>query len=327
MKGKIMRPVKDNRILVVDDEEIILEVLSGVIARAGYTVTTASNGEEAWEIFSDKPFALVIMDLVMEGISGIDLLQKIRRCHPETQVIIMTGHASLDSATAALRAGAFDYLSKPFRGFDKITASVRLAMKKYADIHQNQSEIERLKKRIAQVENANNVLKNTSIRDGLTGLFNYRYFQEDLAYELLRSNRYKRTFSLLFIKIASFQRFIETYGKIEADKLLITVGHQLKLNLRKTDLLARYKDEMFLAILPETSKPNSEKLADGLCTRVANNVQEQRGTRSTYDVTLRIGVSTYPVDGTNGSSLLKYAQEATSRTTEGALNRVNIKMP
>ena len=322
-----MSPLKDNRILVVDDEEIILEVLSGVITRAGYTVTTASSGEEAWEMFSDKPFPLVIMDLVMDGISGIDLLQKIRQRHSETQVIIMTGHASLDSATASLRAGAFDYLSKPFGGFDKITASVCMAMEKYAEIHQNMSEIERLKKRIEEVERANNVLKNMSIRDGLTGLFNYRYFQEDLAYELLRSNRYKRTFSLLFIKIESFQRFIETYGKIEADKLLITVGHQLKLNLRKTDLLARYKDEMFLAILPETSKPNSEKLADGLCTRVANNVQEQRGTRSTYDVALSIGVSTYPADGTDGSTLLKYAQQTSSLTTEGALNRVNIKMP
>ncbi len=322
-----MSPFNDNRILIVDDEEIILQVLSGLVTRDGYTVTTASSGEEAWETFSDEPFPLVIMDLVMDGISGIDLLEKIRQRHPETQVIIITGHASLDSATAALRAGAFDYLSKPFEDLDMITTSVSWAMKKYEQIHSNLSEIESLRKKIEDVERANKVLNNMSIRDGLTGLFNYRYFQEDLAYELLRSNRYKRTFSLLFIKLESFQDFIETYGKTEADKLLITVGHQLKLNLRKTDLLARYKDEMFLTILPETSKPNSEILADSLCKRVANNIQEQRGTRSTYDVALSIGVSTYPVDGTDGSTLLKYAQQTTSRTTEGALNRVSIKMP
>jgi diguanylate cyclase (GGDEF)-like protein len=322
-----MNPLKNNRILVVDNKEILFQVLSGLITRDGYTVKTTSSAEEAWEMFSDEPFPLVIMDLVMNCISGIDLLQKIKQRHPATQVIIMTGDASLDSATASFRAGAFDYLSKPFQGFEKIRASVNLAMKKYAQIHQNLSEIDRLKKRITEVESANKVLKNMSIRDGLTGLFNYRYFQEDLACELLRSNRYKRTFSLLFIKIESFESFIETYGKTEADKLLITVGHQLNLNLRKTDLLARYKDEMFLAILPETSKSNSKRLADSLCMRVANNTREQSGTRSIYNVALSIGVSTYPADGKDGSTLLKLAQQTSSQTIGGALNRVNIKMP
>lgn len=322
-----MNPIKDNRILVVDDEEILLQVLSGLLTRNGYTITMASSGEEAWELFSDEPFPLVIMDNVIDGIPRIDLLQKIKKHHPETQVIIMTGHASLDSATASLRAGAFDYLSKPFEDLDKITASVSLAIKKYTQIHQNRREITRLKKKIEEVEAANKVLKNMSIRDGLTGLFNYRYFQEDLAYELLRSNRYQRTFSVLFIKIESFQNFIEVYGKTEADKLLITIGHQLKLNLRKTDLLAHYKDEMFLAMLPETSKKNSEILADSLCARLAKSVFVIEGTRSTYDITLNIGVSTYPTDGKDGSTLLKNAQQSSPRTTTGALNEVRIKTP
>jgi DNA-binding NtrC family response regulator len=189
-----MSLVKENRILVVDDDEGLLEAVSQVLKRGGYAVATASSGEEAWALFLNDPNPVVVTDLIMKNMSGIDLLQKIKQQQPDTQVIIMTNHASFDSVIMSLRCGAFDYLSKPFDDLNLLMASVTRAIKKYDQIRENLLEIDRLREKIGEIENANKLLKNLTIRDGLTGLFNYRYFQEDLAYELLRSGRFKRTF-------------------------------------------------------------------------------------------------------------------------------------
>ncbi|MEN8807591.1 MAG: diguanylate cyclase [Desulfobacterales bacterium] len=322
-----MSLVKENRVLVVDDEEALLEAVSQVLKRGGYAVATASNGEEAWELFLSNPYPVVVTDLDMKNMSGMDLLQKIKQHHPDTQVIIMTNHASIDSVTMSLRCNAFDYLSKPFDPFNLFMTSVTRAMKKYDQIRENLLEINRLREKIEEIENANKLLKNLTIRDGLTGLFNYRYFQEDLAYELLRSGRFKRTFSLLFIKVDGFQSFIEKYGQTEADKLLLTISHQLKRNLRKTDLLARHSDEKFVAILPETPKQASEKLAHDLCTRMANQIIPQNSTWSTYKVYLSMGVSTYPTDGNDGSTLLKKAEKSVFPEPRCDINGLCIRTP
>lgn len=322
-----MSLVKENRILVVDDEEGLLEAVSQVLTRGGYAVATASSGEEAWELFLSDPYPVVVTDLVMKNMSGMDLLQKIKQQHPDTQVIIMTNHASFDSVTMSLRCGAFDYLSKPFDDFNLFMTSVTRAIKKYDQIRENLLEINRLREKIGEIENANKLLKNLTIRDGLTGLFNYRYFQEDLAYELLRSGRFKRTFSLLFIKVDGFQSFIEKYGQTEADKLLLTISHQLKRNLRKTDLLARHSDEKFVAILPETPKKASEKLAHDLCTRMANQIVPQNRSWSSYKVYLSIGVSTYPTDGNDGSTLLKKAETSVFTEPHGDINGLCVRTP
>ncbi len=102
------------RILVVDDEESLLAVLTQVLSKNGYEVTAAASGEEAWEIFQNDPFSLVITDIVMKKMTGIDLLKKIKEKSPITQVIMMTSYASLDTVITALRSGAYDYLFKHF---------------------------------------------------------------------------------------------------------------------------------------------------------------------------------------------------------------------
>ena len=189
-----MSSYKDLKILVVDDEESLLSVLSQVLKREGFRVTTASSGVEAWEIFKKDPVPLVIADIVMPGMTGIELLLKIKEASPETQVIIMTSYASFETVTKALRHGAFDYLIKPFEDLDVILTAAKRALEKIDRIFENQLEIERLKKKVSDLETSNTFLKNLAIRDGLTGLFNYRYFQEDLAHEVLRSGRERRIF-------------------------------------------------------------------------------------------------------------------------------------
>ena len=105
---------KEIPILVVDDEQSIRNVLSQVLKDEGFAVTEAADGEQAMAAFEEAFYPLVITDIVMPGLSGIELLEKIKKRNYETQVIIITSHASMDTAIQALRNGAYDYLFKPF---------------------------------------------------------------------------------------------------------------------------------------------------------------------------------------------------------------------
>jgi two-component system, NtrC family, response regulator AtoC len=103
-----------NRILIVDDEKKILKVLSGFFSDSGYKIDTAESGEEALNLFRKSVFDLVITDVVLKDRSGLDLLQEMKEINPATQVIIITAYGSISDAVAAMKAGAFDYILKPF---------------------------------------------------------------------------------------------------------------------------------------------------------------------------------------------------------------------
>ncbi len=106
--------MKNNSILIVDDEESILATLSFNLEKQGYKVETAQSGKEGLEKFNKLKHDLVVTDLVMEGLNGIDVLKEVKRTQSDTQVMVLTGHSSLTTAIEALRLGASDYLQKPF---------------------------------------------------------------------------------------------------------------------------------------------------------------------------------------------------------------------
>ena len=133
------------RILVVDDEQIIRESLSYVLRNEGYEVVEASNGKEAFERQEAKPFDLVITDIEMPEMRGITLLEQIAARTPETFVIIVTAFGSLETAIAALRKGAYDYVLKPI-DFDDMLHRVR----KLLDHRALAKEITRLRQELNQ---------------------------------------------------------------------------------------------------------------------------------------------------------------------------------
>jgi len=103
------------KILVIDDEDSVRESLATILKQMGYHVETRGDGKSAIRLFKQEKFDLVITDLKMAGLSGIEVLEKVKMLQPEILVIIMTGFASLESAIASIRKGAFDYLVKPFQ--------------------------------------------------------------------------------------------------------------------------------------------------------------------------------------------------------------------
>jgi len=102
-----------HNILIIDDEEDILDVLSDVITSWGYLPIIARDGEDALEKFKEVPVDLVLSDIRMPKIDGLSLLERIKKASPNTIVILLTGHPSIESAVRAMKDGAFDYLTKP----------------------------------------------------------------------------------------------------------------------------------------------------------------------------------------------------------------------
>jgi DNA-binding NtrC family response regulator len=116
------------RLLIVDDEPRMTQVLGILADRWGYEVRTASNGEEALKTLQEFPAELVVTDLKMPGLDGEGLLHQVRARYPETAVIMMTAHATVKSAVEAMKAGAFDYVMKPFENEE-----LRLTMERAVD--------------------------------------------------------------------------------------------------------------------------------------------------------------------------------------------------
>jgi response regulator RpfG family c-di-GMP phosphodiesterase len=102
-------------ILVVDDEQSIREALRQYLTHCGYTVTSCSDAESALEAFESCPSPIVLTDLMMPGLSGEELLREIKKRAPLTEVILMTGYGTIDSAVSAIKSGAYDYVIKPFK--------------------------------------------------------------------------------------------------------------------------------------------------------------------------------------------------------------------
>jgi two-component system response regulator PilR (NtrC family) len=125
-------------ILVVDDEEIMREILETLLTRDGYDVRLASSGEEGLQLARALPFDAAIVDIMMPGIDGIETLDALKSIDEDLAVLIVTAYASVESAISAMKNGAFDYLTKPFKN-DEVLAVVHNALERRRLVHENRN--------------------------------------------------------------------------------------------------------------------------------------------------------------------------------------------
>ncbi|MFH1655999.1 MAG: response regulator, partial [Candidatus Omnitrophota bacterium] len=118
-----------NRILVVDDEQDVVEALFHTLKRCGYEVETALTGEAGIEKTKKSKFDVVLLDINLPDLNGIQVLEQMKKVDPEIEVIMITGYGSIESATESLKKGAYDYIQKPVSG-DKIVILIEKAIEK-----------------------------------------------------------------------------------------------------------------------------------------------------------------------------------------------------
>ncbi len=312
---------KKGRILVVDDEQSLRIILSQVLTEEGYEVTVAQNGEEGLELFQQDPFPVVFTDIVMGNMNGLELLQAIKQISSETQVVIITSHASLDTSITALRAGAYDYLVKPFDDLDMISNVADRAVEKLHLIKENKRLLEELKVKNDQLMAANIALKELAVRDGLTGLYNHRYFQEALTVEVLRCNRHDRGFSLIFLDVDKFKTYNDINGHPAGDVALKSIGHLIGSRLRGSDILCRYGGEEFAIILPETSKELTCKIGEEIRKQIEAHPFEGEASQPGGNLTISLGIAAYDDDGRDGSTLMETVDKRLYKAKADGRNR------
>ena len=148
-------------ILVVDDEKSQREILEMILSGEGYDVTTASSGEAAMKFVADRHFDLVLTDLKMTGMSGLELLKELTDFDKSIIVLLLTAHGTVDSAVDALRLGAFDYLQKPYDR-EKLLDTISRALNKLtnldAEIVSSSPEMDKVKKLIVKVAKSNSTV-------------------------------------------------------------------------------------------------------------------------------------------------------------------------
>jgi len=287
------------RLLVVDDDVELCQSLSDIFGEKGYLVETAYNGAQAEEKLRETFFNVSLLDIKLPDIDGIELLRRLKKVHPNTEVILITGYASLESSIAALREGAFAYVIKPM-AMDDVIATVEQAIDK-------QRLLLAKEKMLIQERWGKEYYRTLSNIDGLTELYNYRYFRELLTREIALAKRYSNYLSLLMIDIDNFKEYNDIHGHLAGDKALRQVARLLKTSCRSGDVVTRYGGEEFTVLMPYTKKEDAAIAAERL-----RGIIEKGQPRPWVEpwLTVSIGIANFPSDAQSEEELISRADQA-----------------
>lgn len=235
-------------ILVVDDEETIRETVSAMLEALGHAVEAFGDAATALTRLDNEPCDIVISDIRMPGMDGLSLIKEIKERFPNTDIITMTGYGSSYSYTNVIKAGASDFIAKPF-GLDEIEAKLNRLIRE-------RTTREELKR-------TNEELLKLSIKDDLTSLYNRRCFYTKLEGEMNRAKRQRRSLFLIMFDLDHFKQYNDTYGHVKGDQLLKGVGKAVRASIRKNvDAGFRYGGDEFTIIVPEANREQSLKVAE-----------------------------------------------------------------
>jgi diguanylate cyclase (GGDEF)-like protein len=318
------------RVLIIDDEAHIRNILVEAL-KANYDCQTAASAEDGLEILKDHPCALVISDINMKGITGLEMVPEILEVDPDTVVIIMSGAQTMENAVGALRVGAFDFLMKPF-DLRLVEAAVRRGVEHYQlRIAKRQYEIEleqrvqertnelltttvQLETEIAERNRAEERLNYLAYHDLLTELPNRALFQDRLSQALSTAKRESQILAVFLLSIDRFKNVSETLGSACADKLVVDVAERLVKTMREGDTVAYWGNDEFAFLFQQlVSSEDAIQISKRLQSTFESTFTW--GTDEIY-LTASVGIALYPMNGHDDASLLKNASAALAQAKQ-----------
>jgi diguanylate cyclase (GGDEF)-like protein len=299
-------------ILVADDDRVTREYVAGLLRGHGYEVTAVDGGQKAIDRCHRGGIGLVLLDVVMEGMTGTDACRMLKATSGGQgdflPIILLTARTDTESRIDGLRIGADDYICKPF---DERELLARV------------ESMIRIKRMHDDVNAARERLERLAIKDDLTGLYNYRYLQSRLNEEFKRAERYREPLSCAMIDIDHFKTFNDRFGHEVGDRVLAEVAGRLLEAVREVDVVARYGGEEFLLVLPSTHLAGALTVAE----RVWRTIGKAPFPLDAHEeqITVSIGVALYPSRGVSTrDELLKAADRALYRSKDDGRNRICV---
>ena len=296
------------RVLVIDDNAVIKRLATMLLTKKGHSVETASNGPEG--IASAKSFMphVILLDVMMPEIDGYEVCRWLKADDhtKDIPIIMVTSRAEIVDKVKGLELGAADYVQKPFDHEElQARVSTQIKMKFLWD----------------ELQEKNKLLEELVKKDGLTDLYNHRYFHDRIVEEFNRSKRYGLSMSCVLMDIDFFKKINDTYGHQAGDQILKKLAEIILANIRDVDTAARYGGEEFALILPHTTSENAAKFADRLRRSVDETDFQFEG--SSIKVTVSLGVASLPGnDPKTHTDIIRFADDALYAAKNAGRNRV-----
>lgn len=297
------RPSLPPRILIVDDHPDNIEILRARLEASGYRTTCAPDGLEALRLVSESPPDLILLDVMMPRLDGIEVARRIKADTrlPFIPIIMQTALGSVQSKVEGLGAGADDYIPKPI-DFDELEARVRAMLR----IKALQDAVQRREQELAT---ANAELQRVAVTDGLTGVFNRRHIEERFREMFEHSLRLHEPLAIAMFDLDHFKAVNDTHGHPAGDAILKQFAALLRDTVREVDRVGRYGGEEFLVVLPGTVLDAAVTFAERTRQQVAAHPFAFDG--GSLRRTVSGGVAAWPHPRIDGrAALLKAADDA-----------------
>lgn len=431
------------RILVCDDDASIRDIVGMTLKEDGWTVEIVENGKLGWEAIQSKPYHIVLSDIQMPEMTGMELIEATKKFNPAIEFVIMTSNATLETALTAIKYGAYDYLHKPFDDIAIVPKKMAQVAEKILLRQQNNELLKRLKKAshdlkrlyefthelngVLAIENLQKVslsgiskvfdasdlrgawfnkseglwravtqlpegkgfevpdnfadlealqtraragvtlrvehfpnsehtewafafdapqpmiadllisevrtcyskvkmhedIVSLANRDGLTRLYNHRYFQDRLAQEIAQVKRQHSPLSVVLMDVDNFKHFNDTNGHPAGDRLLVDLARilQTEIGKRASDIVARYGGEEFILALPFTNHEGAMVVAERVRQIIESHPFEHREQQPLGKVSVSIGVATLPDHSEVQPQLIEAADKALYQAKRLGRNR------
>lgn len=298
-------------IVIADDDRLTRDAVCNVLRAHGYHVDAVGDGQAAVERVARGGVDLVLLDILMPRLSGLEACRLIKGMTSDSflPVVLLTVKTDSASRVEGLKIGADDYVCKPFDERELI-ARVEAMLR-----------IKRLHDHVAR---ARAKLEQLSMRDELTGLFNYRYLHPRMTEEFKRAERYHDPLSCLVVDIDRLQAHNDDADRSHGDRIIRGVAECLRRSVREIDVVARFGGDEFLVLLPSTHFAGSVTVAERIWRDVGDRSLYGEG-REPGKVTVSVGVALFPSrDVRTKDQLLRAADTALHHAKREGKNRVCV---
>ena len=299
------------KILVVDDDLENQKLIQGLLQTEGYTIDLANDGKEALEKVGAEEPDLILLDMNMPRLNGLETLEQLRESNDSIPVIFVTANDETHFVVKGLDAGAQDYICKPFSPME-LLARVRTQM--------------RMKKLQDQLIEANTKLKDLVEVDDLTGLLNMRSVFQRLDLEIGRARRHGHGLAVVMLDMDHFKRVNDNHDHLFGSFVLSELGQIIKNNIRQHDFAARYGGDEFLICLSQTEVDGAKLF----CERLRQTIEAHSFENGADHIQLTASLGMAVIDGKeariDGRALVRHADHELYRSKNLGRNRVSFKM-